>query len=364
MRTPMAAAIILGEEASLAELNSTREMMQRIGFDSLITIAPLAMIRQMPDSVATIALDGGVLSQLMRTALDRLASETVMIVQARCELSGEGLVDAYAEAQDGGMVFVTLSAGSDTIEMPEIEAGNIVNMLARKVEFPLAAVAAEAETLRSQMPEHSEFASEILLRTAIRAHAHGDRVAASQAVAGMSANATNRKRLSVSEMSLSQTLATVIDNYMIEDIFPQHAWADHDKESLAACYHTLAAMFIRWGDTESALGCLQNSDALEDSPRSLALKGLIASIQGETLGAVAHFVSSLQQYELRKNPSNEHYLKFAPENFDKIHERLADGLEALNSKDNKRALANFAQAIFDFDPLFRDAGLDMKRYSQ
>ena len=360
----MAAGIILGEQASLAELNSTREMMQRIGFNSLVTIAPLAMIKQMPDSVESIALDGGVLSQLMRTACDRLAAESVMIVQARCVLTGDGIMEAFAEAQDGGMVFVTLSSLEETIELPEIDAGNLVKMLARKTDFPLAAVAADTETLRSQMPEHCEFTNELFLRTAIRAHAHGDRVVASQAAA-MVGNAPNlRARLSVSDMSLSQTLATVINNYMIEDIFPQHAWADHDKESLAACYHTLAAMFIRWGDTEAAMGCLQNSDALEDSPRSMALKGLIASIQGETLGAVAHFVSSLQQYELRKNPTSEHYLRFAPESFDKIHERLADGLEALNSKDNKRALENFAQAIFDFDPLFRDAGLDMKRYSQ
>lgn len=360
----MAAAIILGEEATLAELNNTREVLQQNGFDSQITIAPFEMIRQLPDSVDTIALDGGLLSQQIRTAIDRLGAQTILLVQARCQLNGDGLLDAYNEAIEGGMVFVSLAAGNETIELPEIESGNIVTMLARRVEFPLAAIAVDAETLRSQMPEKSAFANEIILRTAMRAHAHGDRVAASHAVASMSADANTRKRLSVSDKSLSQTLVTVIDNYMIEDLFPQHAWADHDKESLAACYHTLAAMFIRWGDTESALGCLQNSDALEDSPRSMALRGLIASIQGETLGAVAHFVSSLQQYEQRKNPDNQHYLKFTPENFDKIHERLADGLEALNSKDNKRALANFAQAIFDFDPLFKDAGLDMKRYGQ
>lgn len=156
----------------------------------------------------------------------------------------------------------------------------------------------------------------------------------------------------------SQMIAGVISAATIEELFPNHPWASHKEESLAACYHTIAAMFIRLGDLTSAEECLQQSEFLEDSPRALALKGIISARHGETLGAVANMVSSLQQYEQRKQNQNGHYLAFSPENIEKITYNLKEGLSALNKRNNEEALEKFKIAVFNFDSFYSDMGID------
>jgi hypothetical protein len=140
----------------------------------------------------------------------------------------------------------------------------------------------------------------------------------------------------------------------IEEIFPRHDWERHEEESAAACYHTLAAMFIRLGDGASASECLKLSDRLENSPRSLALKGIIALSRGEILGAVANMVSSLQQYELRKKEAARHYQRFMPQDLEVINQKLHEGLAALNTRNNEVAYKCFAEAVFNFDSFYRD----------
>jgi tetratricopeptide (TPR) repeat protein len=143
----------------------------------------------------------------------------------------------------------------------------------------------------------------------------------------------------------------------IEELFPQHAWKKFSQESAAAAYHTLAALFLRFGDAEAAVQSLQCSERLEESPRFFALLGLIQQSQGETLGAVANFVSSLQYYEARKKDDGRHYLSFKPENLEIINSRLVDGLNALNQRDNDRALTHFSEAVFNFDPFYAEYGV-------
>ena len=138
----------------------------------------------------------------------------------------------------------------------------------------------------------------------------------------------------------------------IEELFPNHAWETFQAESLAACYHVLAAYFIKLGDLESAEDCLQQSEPLEASPRTLALRALISQRHGETLGAVANMVSSLQQYEQRKNPTTAHYVSFQPKDIEVVNVNLKDGLEALNRKDNAEAFNKFSEAVFNFDGFF------------
>lgn len=145
----------------------------------------------------------------------------------------------------------------------------------------------------------------------------------------------------------------------IEDLCPQHPWSTHEEESLAASYHTISAMFIRIGDLDGALEVLTLSDRFEDSPRSLALRGMISRKKGETLDAVANMVSSLQQYEKRKQEeAGTHYLTFNPQSFEEINSELKDGLEALNRRDNENALEHFAQAVFQFDGFYKQFGID------
>jgi hypothetical protein len=163
------------------------------------------------------------------------------------------------------------------------------------------------------------------------------------------------------ERALILTRAIAANN--IEDLFPRHPWAEHHQESAAASYHSLAALFVRLGDINSAHECLQLSDSLEDSPRSLALKGLIAHEKGEILGAVANLVSSLQQYETRKRNDGQHYLTFLPKDIEDINSKLQAGLDALNRRDNSVAFNHFAAAIFSFDDFYQSYGVDKKALS-
>jgi hypothetical protein len=143
----------------------------------------------------------------------------------------------------------------------------------------------------------------------------------------------------------------------IEELFPQHAWREFSKESAAAAYHTLAALFLRFGDADAATQSLQCSERLEESPRFFALLGLIQQSQGETLGAVANFVSSLQCYEARKKDDGKHYLTFKPMDLELINSRLVDGLNALNKRDNDQALTHFSEAVFSFDSFYAQYGV-------
>ena len=157
----------------------------------------------------------------------------------------------------------------------------------------------------------------------------------------------------------SRLLSYAVGSINIEDLFPMHPWDQHEEESAATCFHTLAAHFIRYGDLKAAEECLSFSDRLEDSPRALALRGLISKQNGETLGAVANLVSSLQGYESRKrSAAHEHYINFTPTNLEVINNSLHNGLSALNNQDNDSAFSHFARAVYNFDSFFASIGLE------
>ncbi|MCB0352075.1 MAG: hypothetical protein KDD64_01075 [Bdellovibrionales bacterium] len=161
----------------------------------------------------------------------------------------------------------------------------------------------------------------------------------------------------LSQRDLSALLKYAVGTLNIEELFPNHSWQTHQEESAAACYHTLAAMFLKFNDLEAAKECLSFGDQLEDSPRSLALKGLIALTEGETLTAVANMVSSLQEYEKRKKSTSQHYLAFQPRDLEQINTSLQSGLSALNERDNDLAMKHFTSAVFNFDQFYLDIGL-------
>ena len=158
--------------------------------------------------------------------------------------------------------------------------------------------------------------------------------------------------------SRSELLEQIVNSFNIEDLFPEHNWTDYSEESAAASYHTLAAHFIKLQDCTRAQDCLNISDELEESPRSMALRAVISHNKGETLGAVAGLVTSLQHYEVRKrNDNNLHYLQFVPNDLEKINARLNKGLSALNHRDNDSALFHFAEAVYNFDDFYNKHGL-------
>jgi tetratricopeptide (TPR) repeat protein len=161
----------------------------------------------------------------------------------------------------------------------------------------------------------------------------------------------------LSDEALARILKATVDAFNIEELFPNHNWISYSQESAAASYHSIAALFLRFGDSESAAECLDCSERLEESPRYFALQGLIHKQKGETLGAVASFVSSLQCYEARKADNGKHYISFKPGNLEVINSRLVDGLNALNKRDNDGALTCFSEAVFNFDPFYAEHGV-------
>lgn len=159
----------------------------------------------------------------------------------------------------------------------------------------------------------------------------------------------------------SSYLRAVVAILMIENLFPNLPWSTHKEEALASAFHSLAAMFLKLGDTLSAEDCISQSEPLDDSPRALALRAIISRRKGETLGAVANMVSSLQQYEQRKKDNGTHYTTFSPRNIEVVNNKLKAGLEALNQRDNEAALGNFSDAVFEFDGFYAQFGLELIR---
>ncbi len=157
--------------------------------------------------------------------------------------------------------------------------------------------------------------------------------------------------------SRAKLLRDVIATNNIEEVFPNNNWDTFSKESAAVAYHTLCAMFIKFDDLITAKECLNLSSNFEDSPRALALRGLIALKQKQDLNAVANMVSSLHIYEKRKKEDN-HLVNFNPQNLDIIGAKLNQGLDALNKKDNHLAATLFADAVYSFDDFFKKQDID------
>ncbi|MGI6681005.1 MAG: hypothetical protein ACOX3T_05965 [Bdellovibrionota bacterium] len=164
--------------------------------------------------------------------------------------------------------------------------------------------------------------------------------------------------ISLDDHMRAKILRELLKNVNIEDLFPNKDWENFAKESAAVSYHTLCAMFIKFNDLTTANECLNLCQVFVDSPRSLALRGLIALENNNYLDAVANIVSSLQLYEKRKSETNSiEKLNTKPDNLNIIEAKLTQGLDALNKRDNQKAATIFADAVYDFDNFFGEQDL-------
>jgi hypothetical protein len=75
--------------------------------------------------------------------------------------------------------------------------------------------------------------------------------------------------------------------------------------------------------------------------------------RGETFGAIAKLIASLQEYE---QGSKTPYTRIS-ENVEHVNSELKQGLEALNAQDNTGALTHFVRAIREFDGFYKETGL-------
>lgn len=304
------------------------------GFDSSTTLVPT---------------DGRDVTECISDAARLAKSETLLIIDGSLEIANlkvAELISAAANMDQSGFAYV--SRGNE--DLTALDAETLLNMVVARGAFNIAAVACKKSAIQGLASERSDSFAEFCMKMVIKSVADGSSIS-------HAATAEETEQEQMTNQACSRCLNQIINTFTIEEIFPNHAWKEHSQESAAASYHTLAAFFLRFEDYENADQSVRLSDQFEESPRSLALRALIAFNRGETLGAVANLVSSLQQYEERKK-SDEHYVKFSPSDLETINSSLMSGLEALNKRDNDTAIDHFAKAVFNFDGFYALYGLD------
>jgi hypothetical protein len=243
------------------------------------------------------------------------------------------------------------------LDLPDLTPENFIATIRNTDIWPFLCVATTRAACRTAIGAGTESIPEFITQALIRAVADGDAVRASSAITAAVPSNIAEALGELSPAAKARCLTAAVDAMNIEELYPNHPWIDFSKESAAAAYHSLAALFLRYGDADAALQSLGCSELLEESPRYFALKGLIQEARGEILDAVANMVTSLQCYEARKVPSEKHYLSFEPRDLEIINSRLVDGLTALNTRDNELAIASFSEAVFNFDGFYAEHGV-------
>jgi hypothetical protein len=262
-----------------------------------------------------------------------------------------------ASSYDGALAYAAGSIGGEQINLGSVGIDALVTLIIAQELWPLWAISCSAGVIGAGSEIKATTIKELMGTILVAASAANQSIDTLDADLTLPAGA-DEEACRLSSRERANLLSCTVNSCNIEELFPDHAWTAHEEESAAACYHTLAASFIRLGDVDTAMQCLSYSDQLEESPRSLALRAIISQSSGETLGAVANMVSSLQQYEVRKkNSENKHYLTFAPRDLEQVNVDLQAGLKALNQRDNQKAFEHFAAAVFNFDSFYQENGV-------
>jgi hypothetical protein len=354
----MHTAIVIDDSSSQSTVQDTAQMLSDVkAFADVIVVSK----RTSPENFAFgmwISAESIPAGLAQATAL--AASKRVLIVSSALAFSFTDLSKLVAEIENRSVlehIIVNPMADDTMLDMPEIAPETIVQSINRYDLWPLFCVSTTRHALNSVRMEAAESAPEIILQALINSIADGDTARASNIITPLIHPAAAEAIGSLSLAAKARSLHYAVDAMNIEELFPNHNWKTFSQESAAAAYHSLAALFLRFQDADKAAQCLSCCERLEESPRYFALQGLIQRAQGETLGAVANFVSSLQCYEARKKADASHYLSFSPGDLDMIKTRLAEGLEALTRRDNDRALASFSDAVFNFDSFYAEHGV-------
>jgi hypothetical protein len=293
---------------------------------------------------------------------ESLTDTTTLFVKLDSISDASTALQVVNTAQDykGDYATFSLSNGAEVWTTPELTADTLVQAISEHQTWMMDVTIVRDEFIQQVTEAHSVTAA--LLKMAFRAMGEHSQIDWNIENVSLNSHFQNSEaRLSSSQCADLLRYALAVIN--IEDLFPRHSWEEYPEESAAACYHSLAAKFIALGELPTARECLVQSDQLEDSPRSLALKGIIAMHEGEVLSAVANMVSSLQEYERRKGGESSHYLSFSPNNLEIINSRLQSGLSALNEQRNDKAAEFFTDAVFEFDGFYKECGLELSKYS-
>jgi hypothetical protein len=354
----MHSAIVLDEAGTQTAVVDTVEMLNDVKtFADIIVVST----RPAPAGFSTgLWVTGENMVEAFSNATSMAASKRILVVSSALVFNFTDLSKLVAEIDNKGMlehVIVVPRAHGEMVDMPDIRPETIVQSLNRCDVWPLMCVSTSRYALNAVTPGSTKSVTESLAQALIRSITDGDNVKLSTSITPLVNAALMESTCTLTPDAKARCLKVAVDGMNIEELFPNHNWGTYSEESAAASYHELAALFLRFQDADSAAECLDCSEKLEESPRYFALQGMIQQANGETLGAVANLVSSLQCYESRKTNDGKHYLTFTPTNIETVQSRLAEGLEALNQRDNERALASFSDAVFTFDSFYSEVGL-------
>lgn len=297
----------------------------------------------------------------IETAVNMANSSMLLFIDSRVEMSeadGANIIHQVS-GMERTIAYAPLAIGQDSIDLPDLEADRLISSITTTAAWPTAVVAVPKAFMAKMDFSAMTSIPEALASAMTLAACENEAISRMDIELGMPISPESYSACQLTNAEISRALQIAVNNARVEDLFPNNPWSSHSEEAAAAVYHELAAKFLKLSDIASAEECLAHSDKFDEGPRSLALRGIIALIRGETLGAVANMVSSLQQYELRKqNSSDSRYITFSPNNLEVINSNLNKGLEALNRRDNDSALSFFTEAVFEFDPFFRNLGIE------
>ncbi len=304
---------------------------------------------------------GSAISEFIHSqSASKVASSHVTIVSAEISsLSNSSAAMQRLIAAQAPLSYIPTFHGSETVEFPGMnDAGFIASQLVQDIQ-PETMIPAVGLSVARALLDKVGFAcislSGLALELVVECFSRGEEV---QLIDSDLSVASDFAPVQISNDELARGLRRAVELIAIEELFPAHAWDARRPESTMSCYHRLAAKFIRLGDFESADSCLNQSDRIAESPRALALRAVIAMERGETLGAIAKLITSLQEYEQQKrNASVSKLEEGAGQPIDSVNEELKQGLSALNSQDNSAALKHFARAVREFDSFYRESGL-------
>jgi hypothetical protein len=351
----MLTAIIVDESredgamaAALEAARHTSGIGEVIAVTSQTPAGPLQGVRYIVDAAIMAAVE---------SAIRSAPTKRVLVLSSMADLSSQSLVETIAQTAASALTSLTVLTSQVVKVQNWSTPASIRRMISEQAPAPFFGLISGRSTLTSSFEQHPTSLTEYFVHVLVRAIADGETID-SNSLELASQNTTVSRELSrIDDQQSSRLLQALIDQSNIEELFPELPWSQFSEESAAAAYHALAALFLRMGDTDSAAQALSCSQQLEDSPRYFALKGLIAQNRGETLGAVANMVSSLQCYEARKKDTGEHLLTFQPTDFEVINTKLVAGLQALNQRDNDAAFAQFSEAVFCFDSFYHTLGI-------
>lgn len=313
--------------------------------------ANIAKFSSLAPAIEVVNQSDSLLSTISRITTPMIITSTA-ITSSPSQLAD--VIRVMLHAKSTGPVWTALNMNDGLLKVGELEAEKITSALIKEAGWPAACIYAEPRMLQGLECEELR---ELLPQMILKAIASGDSMEELDHSLALNVDA-NSQDMRLSKEQTSRVLLRAVDTLNIEDMFPDYDWINHSAESAASAFHMLAAAFIKLEAPEAAIQCLTMSDSLEDSPRSQALRAIIAAGRGETLGAVAHLVSSLQEYEKRKKRDPKRCLVFTPTDTERLNIELQSGLDALNKHDNAGAFGHFAAAVFNFDSFYSQLGLD------